>query len=171
MTPDLLIVVDMQEGFHCPETENIVSKIKKIIQSFEGEVVFSCFRNPESSFFEDQLSWYDFQNKEDVELLEELKPFKENIIFHAGYTIFNQEMKELVQKEDIEKIYLTGVYTGVCITKAAMDIFDKGIEVSVISDACASPHGIESHKAALDTLKHVIGEENVVSMENIIEKN
>lgn len=170
MTSDLLAVVDMQEGFRCPEIEDIIPAIKKLVQSFKGEIIFSCFRNPKGSLFEDQLQWQDFQEKKDVKILEELRDFDAGCVFHTGYTVFNEEMKKLVREKDIERIYLSGIYTDVCIAKAAMDIFDNGIDVYVVSDACASPHGSENHRVALDTLKHVLGEENVVSMERVLNK-
>lgn len=164
---ELLLVVDLQEGFRFKETEKTIPKISNLLESFEGKTVFACFKNTPDSTFERTLGWEQFQGEEDTRILEEFRDSNYEKVFHEGYTVLNESLKKLIKGEGISEIYICGVYTDVCISKAAMDAFDQGFNVSVISDCCASPHGDKNHEAAIDTLKHVIGEDNVISIEEL----
>ena len=43
-----------------------------------------------------------------------------------------------------------------------MDLFDYGIETFVIEKACASLHGKNNHKYAIDSLKHILWKEHII---------
>lgn len=49
---NLLIIIDMQEGFRYKESEAIVPKLKNIVENFKGVTVFTCFKNNKNSKFE-----------------------------------------------------------------------------------------------------------------------
>jgi nicotinamidase-related amidase len=164
----LLLVIDMQEGFRTRESEKILPVIKKLINEFAGKIVFSKFENKKGSLFETQLNWTKFQNKFDKKILTELKYSNSSKITHNTYTIYNKKLKRFVLKNKINKIYLCGVYTDVCIIKTVMDLFDNGFIVYVIANACNSLHGTKNHEYALDSLKHIIGGHHVINSKKLI---
>src|SRR3989344_630236 len=141
---DLLVVVDMQEGFRSQALISITSNIKKLLVNFKGEIIFLCFKNKRGSMFENSLKWKKFHDRKDQAIVKELGNVK------------------------YKKIYLCGVYTDVCIIKAAMDAFDNGIKCRVIHDASNSPHGKNNHRFAVESLGHIIGKGNVVSVRDVI---
>ena len=53
---------------------------------------------------------------------------------------------------------------------AAMQFFDEGIETYIIEDACNSLHGKENHIFAIDSLKHILGEDHILKIEDISTK-
>lgn len=160
---DLLIITDMQEGFRHKESVSIIPKLKDIAENFRGKIVFSLFENKKGSKFEKDLKWKKFQNKPERQVLREFTYLKAKRFRHDSYTILNKPLMEFIKKKHFKTIYLSGIYTDVCIIKTAMDAFDNNISVKVISNGCASLHGLNNHKYAIDSLRHIIGKNNVVN--------
>jgi len=159
---NLLLIIDMQEGFRSAESESILSNLLKLKNSFNGKIVFSKFVNNKNSLFEKQLNWTQLQNEEDKKLFSELQT-SNNIEFeHNGYTVLNESLMKFVKENRITKVYLCGIYTDVCIVKTAMDLFDEGIETFVIEDACNSLHGKNIHDSAIESLRHILGKKQII---------
>lgn len=43
-----------------------------------------------------------------------------------------------------------------------MDLFDYGIKTYIIEKACASLHWKQNHKYAINSLKYILGKENII---------
>lgn len=160
---DLLIIIDMQEGFRCKLSEQIISNIDHLIKKFNGNIVFSCFKNQNKSMFETALKWKSFQNKEERATLGELKKYEFSVYWHDSYTILNKKLIDYINENKFNNIYLCGIYTDVCIIKAAMDGFDCNLNMKVVADCCMSLHSQNHHKTTIDSIKHIIGKNNVVN--------
>lgn len=168
MLMKLLIIIDMQQGFRSEESERLLENIKALIRRFgEKNAVFACFRNAEGSAFGRKLGWKGLQNAEDTNIIKELDSKDIRKVWHSGYTVLNTDMKNLLKERGIDRIFICGVYTDVCVIKAAMDFFDAGFDVFVIEDVCASLHKKSNHDSAIESMKHIIGKENVIRAENI----
>lgn len=164
---DALLVVDMQEGFRCEESESILTNLLSLRDVFDGKIIFSKFVNDTDSLFERQLGWSGLQEGIEQQLFCELASEKNTEITHNSYTILNDTLRAFMHSNAIKRVYLAGVYTDVCIIKAAMDLFDAGIAVFVIEDACASPHGKTSHDSAIDSLTHILSNEHIISTKDL----
>lgn len=160
----LLIIIDMQEGFRYRESEEIVPAILKIANNFQGDIVFSCFYNKKHSNFERKLGWKKFQSKWQQKIFPELRKVSSKDFKHSGYTVLNKPLLKFISRKHVTTIFLSGIYTDICISKAAMDAFDMGLSVKVVSNACASLHGKRHHKYALESMKHAIGSKNVIKL-------
>ncbi|MCK4884226.1 MAG: cysteine hydrolase [Candidatus Diapherotrites archaeon] len=171
----LLLIIDMQEGFRSVESKSILPNILKLIEHFNSQknnkIVFSKFNNSLNSRFETQLNWTKFQSTNDTQQMTELKTAATKIdsfqIIHTGYTVLNSELKQFLKINDINQVYLCGVYTDVCIAKTAMDLFDENIESFVIKNACNSLHGKINHDSTIDSLKHIIGKAHIISTNDL----
>ena len=156
------MIIGMQKGFRYAESEALLPNLLKLKKSFKGKIVFSKFVNDKDSLFEKQLNWTEFQNEEDKKLFSELR-VSNNIEFeHNGYTVINEALLQFIKENKIIKVYLCGIYTDVCITKTAMDLFDKGIETFVIEDAYNSLHGKSIHDSAIESLRHILGKKQIL---------
>lgn len=164
----LLLIIGMQEGFRSPESESIIKNINKAKDYFSKCVIFSKFINQKKYLFEKQLHWKKFQKKTDQLIFPELTPSKCLQITHLTYTVLNKKLKDYIKNNKVKQVYLTGVFTDVCIIKATMDLFDHNIEVFVIKDACASLHGKENHKSSINSLEKIIGKDHIISTKNLI---
>ena len=165
---NLLVFIDLQEGFRSTELLSILPNIKRLITNFNGIKVCSIFVNEINSQFEQILQWKNFQKGADQKLIKELTEYPLKYFKHNGYTVLTDELLRLIQKRDISTLYISGVYTDVSIVKTAMDSFDKSIQGKVIEDACASLHGKNSHNQAIESLKHIIGEKNIVQTKELV---
>ena len=97
--------------------------------------------------------------------------FKEDIVVAtkfvnisgSGYTdIMNcKELESIIQKNNIEKVYLVGIDTDCCVLKTAIDLFEHNIEPIVLADYCASNGGKESQNAAITVLNRNIGKKQI----------
>lgn len=164
---EVLLVVDMQEGFRSPESEKIIRKILDIKNKFSNKVIFTKFVNLKDSNFEEKLGWTKFRDKSEREIFSELKSGDLEAFDHKGYTILDDKLKSFLKKGGIKRVYICGIYTDVCVMKLAMDLFDEGFEVLVVKDACASLHGNEIHNCAIKSLEHILGKDCVISYRKI----
>ena len=106
-------------------------------------------------------------SKEEQAVIRELRG-KQRKIFHSCYTILDRKTAAMLGGKGAAAAYLCGVYTDVCIAKVAMDAFDSGMDVRVVSDACSSLHGKNSHRFAIDSLGHIIGKQNIISTKDAV---
>lgn len=164
---NLLLIIDMQEGFRCQKSEDLLPNLLKLKELFKGKIVFSKFINNKNSLFEKQLNWTKFQNDNDQKIFSELQSSNNIELQHNAYTVFNNELDEFVKKNKITKVYLAGIYTDVCVIKTAMDLFDNKIETFVIKDACNSLHGKINHDSAIDSLKYILGKNQIILTDNV----
>ncbi|RLD55745.1 MAG: cysteine hydrolase [Bacteroidetes bacterium] len=163
----LLLIIDMQEGFRCAESEAILPNLLKLKKSFKGKIVFSKFVNYENSLFEKQLNWSKFKRIEDQKIFSELHAANNIKLKHNTYTILNKELKEFIRDNKITTVYLCGIYTDVSIIKTAMDLFDNGIETFVIKDACSSLHGKECNNSAMDSIGYILGKKHILLTDDV----
>ena len=164
---NLLLIIDMQKGFRSTESESILPNILKLIKFFPKKIIFSKFHNQKNSLFETQLNWTGLQTEKDQNLFAELQTLDYPEIEHTGYTVLNKELKRFLVENNIKKVFLCGIYTDVCIIKTAMDLFDNNFETFVIKDACSSLHDKINHDSAIDTLKHILGEKQIILTDDV----
>lgn len=161
---ELLLIVDVQNGFISDRTNHIVPLLEKLLKSKRfKQIVFSQFENSDSSPYELFLDWYRLKSSNETEIVNSLKPFVEQVIHKNTYTAVNDWLIDLIKKENIETVYIAGIDTDCCVLTTAVDIFQLGVRPVVISDFCASNGGIESHNAALLVLKRLIGGKQIIS--------
>lgn len=160
-----LLVIDMQEGFRLPRSEEIILPIQNFLNSFSGEVVFTQFFDTPKSLFETQLHWPIFQDKQKQEILVELRENAQNIFRHSTYNPITEELKDFLKEKGVTRIYLCGVYTDVSVFISATTLFDLGFDVYVLKEACASLHPEERrdiHQSSLESLSYVLGSDHLI---------
>ncbi len=165
--PNILIVVDMQEGFRYNNVERIIPKIKMLLGKAKTAAVFTKFVDKKGSEFDIVLHWSKFVRKKDQELLREFARFSDlKTITHNGLNILTKNMLKEIKRRRANTVYLCGVYSDVSIGKAAMDLFDKKIDVKIVSDATTSQNAAYN-KYVLASLRRVIGKKNIVKSADV----
>ena len=163
----LLVIIDMQKGFDCPEAKAVISNLNKFYYYFDN-ISFAMFENRKNSLFETQLKWIDFQNEEDRKLIDGIKiPKNAHFTNHHNYTVYNDELKGLIKKLKPTKVYLAGFFSDVCLLKTAMDMFDDGIVPYVIKDLSGSPHGAIAHYVAFAAMKEGLGNDRIITTKDL----
>lgn len=157
----MLVVVDLQRSFINLNTEFVIDKIKKLVNSNEfDKVIFTKFINNEDSIYVNKLNYRGCLTNEEQEIMIDTK---DNIVLNKEiYTVYSNRFKDIVDEFKINEIYLCGIDTECCVLKSAFDLFEMGYDVKVLKDYCACTHGIKSHMNALDILRRNIGYNNIV---------
>lgn len=163
---DILIVVDMQNGFNRYEQTHILAD--KIIEltnnnSFDY-IIATRFLNKEGSQYTKFLNWHHLIKSPETDLIKGIK--SDTVVDKWIYTCVNDKfmafLQEINEKEMPKHVFICGADTDCCVLKIATDLFEQGIMPIVLTDYCDSNGGPESHKAGLLAMKRLIGQKSLV---------
>ncbi len=171
MTPDVLVVVDMQNDFidgvlGTPEAVRITPEVVKLVHQFKGRVVFT-----QDTHFEDYLTTQEghllpvvhcIDHTQGWELQRELKAYQ--AVHHSPifikHTFGSTELAKTLVKwhteTPIDSITFVGLCTDICVISNATLVKAHLPEVPlhVIASACAGVTP-QSHDNALSALKMI----------------
>lgn len=161
---DYLIVVDMQNDFidgalGSPEAQTIVPYVKKLIQSFDGQVLFT-----RDTHEEDYLSTQEgrnlpvphcIRNTDGWQIRAELDALRITTPIDKP-TFGSAALVEKLAGKEIGSITFVGLCTDICVISNVMLVKAFFPEVPVFVDAlgCAGVTP-ESHRIALEAMKAV----------------
>ena len=165
MSPNTIIVVDVQNGFMTEHTQHLPAAIAAFLEKAGLEHrIFTRFHNPgPGGFYDEQIGWLKMQSAPETNIVPELTDFPTHIIDKDTYSGFSSgELAAYLSDNDITEAYICGADTNVCVTSMAGDLFDRRIVPTVISDLCASHSGADYHQAALKNLEKWVGQKNII---------
>ena len=168
-----LVVIDMQKGFMDEGTEHIKVKLKdfltKNLNLFDYVVATRYVNNEESACF--KFEGWDgcMPGSGEEELIDELSDINFYKVFDKStYSCYNNEFKDFIKSNMIDKLYYAGVNTECCVLHSAFDSYNDLIDSSVIEDLCGTTTGEESHKSAIHILEKCITRERVIKSTDLI---
>jgi nicotinamidase-related amidase len=85
------------------------------------------------------------------------------IIEKSIYTCVTDTFLAALDELDIAEIHIVGVDTDICVSKCAVDLFERDRTPFVLAKYCASYAGPDIHEAALKIIARYIGESQVIS--------
>lgn len=162
----VLVVIDMQKGFISEHSKHIVPNIASLIRNCQNlsiPVVFTRFFNFVGSPYETLIGWSRVHNEPETDIIEDLLPLVGALIDKNFYTAVTPEFVDLMLRNSWKTIILCGIATESCVLKTAADIFELMLRPIVISDACASDMGPNSHLAGLLSLESLIGQDQIMT--------
>ena len=163
MNKKLLLIIDLQESFINECTKLLPQKIEKLLISNKFDyIVFTKFINDDNSNFYRILNYKGCMTEKDRNIVIDTKNYK--IIEKRVYTAYNDELKSYIDSNNIKTIYLCGIDTDACVLKTTLDLFENNLDVKVIEDCSMSHSGIEYHNSAINMLRKLIGNQNVIKM-------
>ena len=165
----ILLGIDVHNGF---VNDNSIDVIKPIIEATNNSnfnyIIATQFINSKKSVYYNRLNWKELIQDSEIELVSGLNY---NISYKKmGYSSYTTKFKEIIKKYKINKndeIYICGIDTDCCVLFTAIDLFQKGYNVFVIENLCASTGGKDIHENALNILRRNIGRNRVLIYENI----
>ena len=162
----ILIVVDMQNDFidgtlGTPEAVAIVDNVKRKIEGFDGEVLFT-----RDTHFENYLDTQEgkslpvmhcIKGTQGWQIRSELDALRKTDAIDK-LTFCSSTLFELLEDENarerIDEITLVGLCTDICVISNAIGIKAFLPEVKVVVDSsCCAGVTVESHNNALDAMK------------------
>ena len=159
---NLLIVIDLQKGWrHKLATEAAMLKTVELSKKFDGQVIHCCFRNDPNTLFVKQLNWQRFMDDSDTAVIEEFASQAVPQYWRSTYSCATDEVLAVAKQH--EGVFIAGVFTDISVLATAMDLFDHGVEVSVVRDCVATLHGEQVHLMALKAIEMAIGDDHVIS--------
>jgi nicotinamidase-related amidase len=167
MKKELLLVVDVQNGFINRQTEHVVEPISEFVAKWQGQakgpVIYSRFINLDGSPWEKILGYKDLKAEPSTALSDKL-PTKGTHIFKKGtYSAWSKEVQQVADGTSIKRVVLCGIDTDQCVLETAIDIFEANLVPVVLEDLCASGAGKDFHRAGIKLLKRLIGDKQVIS--------
>jgi isochorismate hydrolase len=163
-----LLVIDMQDYFlsesshaFIAASKAIIPNVKRLITAYreaDRPVIFtrhSLLENEEPGIMG---RWWADVIKEESELSQissYLAPLSsEAVIRKTRYNAFYKtELEEILKKEKIKSVIITGVMTHLCCETTAREAFTRDFEVFFVVDATATQNE-ELHLSTLRTLSH-----------------
>ena len=162
-----LLIIDPQKGWSHPVVDPILANIPNSARSFDGQVVICRFRNDTKSHFEEYMGWNRFNTEAELELMSGFEGLADVEFWRGGFDCLQADVLEYLDKNDINQLYLCGVFTDVSIILTALRAFDLGIEPFVVADLSGTLHGGDVHDAILKSLNNSIGAKHVVSSDSL----
>lgn len=145
---DVLIVVDMQK---VPAAGPDAEKIHLLLSVFSGITVFSILPGSDIGV-----------------RLKRLGLGSSPEFFHTRDSVFTEDLMKFLNEKHADKVYLTGVYSSASLEKAATEGATSGFDVKVVEDACISTDKDLGPSTTTESLRRVIGKENIVTVSSLI---
>lgn len=131
MNNSALIIIDMQNGVvgRAYHREEIVKNILRLIESARMKSIKIIWVQHE----DEQL----IKNSDDWKIIKELNPQVEDFHIFKNYgDAFDQtHLKEILEQNKIEKIFVTGAQTEACVRATLHGAFVRGYNTVLVSDA------------------------------------
>ena len=173
-----LLILDMQDFFHNDKSHAFVPSAKAIIKPIRSltdlfisnklPVIITKHINTKANAKQMDAWWRDLLT-EDSEFSQIISDFdipQAELIIKSQYDAFyNTSLHDILQKNNIEQIIITGVMTHLCCETTARSAFVRGYNVFFPIDGTAT-YNEEFHIATLTNLAH--GFANITLTENFI---
>ncbi|MFG2533321.1 isochorismatase family cysteine hydrolase [Streptomyces sp. NPDC048516] len=171
---EVLVVVDMQNGFITPGTASVVPVVVDLVERWERtgrDVVFTRFLNPPGSPYERLMHWTGFRSPPENELISELTDHAARsfaVVDKARYSAFTEEMDKLVRLRAWTEFVICGIATEMCVLKTAVDAFERGFRPQIVTDASQTYAGVEAHEMGLTLAARLIGSEQLTTVSSLL---
>jgi nicotinamidase-related amidase len=166
--PGILIIIDAQKGFITRCSSHVLEQLDRL-QHQLNHVIFTKFYNPDPSPFREILD-YQKLSPGDSDTALALTPRQDAIIIdHPLYSCVTRELCEHLEKLGAREVYVCGVATEACVLKTVLDLFEHNIRPYVIEDICASDQDKHYHDIAIELMKKLVGEKQIIKLSAVCE--
>ena len=159
--PKALLIVDVQNGFVNEKTKHIPLLVEKLQYNYDL-VIATRFINLPNSPFRRLIKW-DHLSPDTDEIELAFKP-KEGVVVIDKYiySCIDEPFLRLLKDNGIEAVDICGIDTDICVTKCAVDLFERNITPYVLKDYCATHADADVQESALTILARYIGKTQII---------
>lgn len=156
-----LLIVDVQNGFVNEKTKHIPKLVEKLQYDYSF-VIATRFINLPDSPYRKLIKWEHLSPETDeIELA--FKPKEGTVIIDKYiYSCIDERFILLLKENGIDAVDICGIDTDICVTKCAVDLFERNIIPYVLKDFCATHADAEIQEAALVILARYIGKSQII---------
>ena len=175
-----LLILDMQEFFHnknshafVPSADAIIVPINSVVQKFSEynrPIIITRHLNTNDNAKQMNYWWRDTitENGGFSQLISEFDIPQTNLIVKSQYDAFyNTNLDDILQKNNVEQVLITGVMTHLCCETTARSAFVHGYNVFFPIDGTAT-YNEQFHLATLTNLAH--GFANITLIDKLIKE-
>ncbi len=168
-----VLVIDMTRGFceegyplYCGEAiRNIIPNVQKLLKKAQEEgtkIIYICDHHDPGDLEFETFPPHCIEGTAETEIIPELKDnFPGEVVPKKRYSVFyNTNLDEILEREGIEKILISGVCTDICVMHSTADARNRDYPVEVYED-CVASFNEEAHHFALKHMKESLGAELV----------
>ena len=160
MTPDALLVIDMQVGFMKKGAEATIAPVSELVRKWPVENLYYLkYRNHPGSLFTQHLDWHSFMTAEDSTLVPEVYVEGAPVFDHYGYGPPDELIAAL---KKYKTVGICGVDTDACVMAAVFSLWDAEIRPVVYAEYCMSSGGAQIHQAALGLMLRQFGVNGII---------
>lgn len=159
--PKALLIVDVQNGFVNEKTKHIPRLVEKLQYNYDL-VIATRFINLPDSPFRRLIKWNRLSpGTNEIDLA--FKP-KEGIVVVDKYiySCIDETFLRLLEDKGIDAVDICGIDTDICVTKCAVDLFERNITPYVLKDYCATHADADVQESALIILARYIGKTQII---------
>lgn len=159
--PKALLIVDVQNGFVNEKTKHIPRLVEKLQYNYDL-VIATRFINLPDSPFRRLIKWNRLSpGTNEIDLA--FKP-KEGIVVVDKYiySCIDETFLRLLEDKGIDAVDICGIDTDICVTKCAVDLFERNMTPYVLRDYCATHADADIQEAALVILARYIGKSQII---------
>lgn len=159
--PQVLIVIDVQEGFVTPHSQHVITPLENLQYEFD-HVIFTKFYNPDPSPFRKILGYGKMAPKStETELV--VQPREDAVIISRPiYSCVTEALLVRLKTWGVREVFIAGIATEACVLKSVLDLFELNIRPWVLEDLCASDKGAEFHDPAIKVMGKLIGSQHII---------
>lgn len=173
---DLLIVVDVQNGFVNQNSEHVVKPIAAFLEAWlsaGNEAVLTRFINDPGSAWERLIHWTRLRTSPEIDLCPEIQSAIEgkdcvSVVDKRSYSSLIDPVNEMLVGKKPDRVLVCGIATDSCVLKTAVDLFEQGYTPLVLEDLCASHAGREVHDSGLLLISRFIGRDQIVGSSTVL---
>lgn len=159
--PKALLIVDVQNGFVNEKTKHIPALVEKLQYNYDL-VIATRFINLPDSPFRRLIKW-DHLSPDTDEIELAFKPKEDTVIIDKYiYSCIDEQFLRLLKDNGIEAVDICGIDTDICVTKCAVDLFERNITPYVLKDYCATHADADVQESALIILARYIGKTQII---------
>lgn len=164
----VLFVIDVQPVFLTSnKLKKLPSKILKHINLNNYDYIFSFgFLNKVNSPFMRFWKWEKcFKGSLESQLFDSIVKKSNFVIWKNEFSCYNQELEEKLEQinfnPSIDKIYLCGLDTNVCVLATCLDLFINNYDIYLLPKLCGSDKGNLYHRAGIKIIEHILGKNKI----------
>lgn len=159
--PKALLIVDVQNGFVNEKTKHIPTLVEKLQYNYDL-VIATRFINLPDSPFRRLIKW-DHLSPDTNEIELAFKPKEGAVVIDKYiYSCIDEPFLRLLKDKGIEAVDICGIDTDICVTKCAVDLFERNITPYVLKDYCATHADADVQESALIILARYIGKTQII---------
>lgn len=156
-----LLIVDVQNGFVNEMTKHIPMLVEKLQYNYDL-VIATRFINLPDSPFRRLIKWDHLSpGTDEIELA--FKPKDGVVVIDKFiYSCIDESFLRLLKENGIGAVDICGIDTDICVTKCAVDLFERNITPYVLKDYCATHADADVQESALIILARYIGKTQII---------